>query len=1313
MTANKNRQTNEATHVAGCETNKWSNYNTYPWPADKCLTDLLSQQAESTPDRIALTFESHDITFRDFTRKASVIGGYLRHLGVKPDDCIGLFTEPSLELMLGAWGILFAGAAYLPLAPEYPEERLRFMVEDSRTKIIFTQRQLRPALLAIAPRDVLVVTYEDAAQFIDESSTTGQPLHAPTPKNLAYVIYTSGSTGKPKGVMIEHGSIVNQMHWMKTTYGLNSSSSIIQKTPMSFDAAQWEILAPTCGARVVMAKPGMCRDAEGLIETIRSNKVTILQCVPTLLQALLDKDQFQQCDSLTQIFCGGEALCKKLPIECVAKMPHCEIINLYGPTECTINSSSYKIDRTTLEDMPNTISIGAPVFNTSYLILDALQRPVGVGQTGELHIGGISLARGYLNRPDLTSEKFVANPFGGEGGHERLYKTGDLTYWNSDGTVQFVGRVDNQVKVRGHRIELDEIRTAIETHSWVANAAAIVKENPETGQQDLVAFVELNPKEAALMDQGDHDSHHQNKQSRLQVKAQLSNQGCRDVEMDGDTISILPGRVPTIKQNQLVFGRKTYRFFEGGDSCKADILRLLRPKLRKVKGRELSSLRLAVLGRLLRYFGQFESKERLLPKYGYASPGALYATQLYVEVENIAGLENGYYYYHPVHHRLVLISSKDTPNRRSRLVAHFIGKTSAIRPVYKNNIREVLEIETGHILGLFDELLPTFGLGFTDAQYEPSIGDILKSHEDDEYLGSFALGSASECQVDEGVDIYVQSHPNKIADLPAGQYRYVNGDLEKISDSIIERKHVIAINQAVYERASFGITVVSRNITLWRQYIDLGRNLQRFQMNNIRLGLMSSGYSSKTGNSLPAAKRMADILEEGGLSNGPSYFFVGGKISEEQFRSTGMKEDMVHSKGPAEMIREDLSNYLPDYMIPNKVILLNRMPLTANGKVDVKALSQVQFEFARKPMCPPRTVTEKQLSEIWKRELKRDQISVHDDFFDMGGNSLSAVSIIAEVARTFECALPLQVLFGSPTVEKVAAAIERQKTEGSRLIALNRSDSDRAVFCWPGLGGYTMNLRMLAERVSEDCSLYGVQAHGINEGETAYPTIQEMASHDVALIRAKQPSGPYHLWGYSFGARVAFEAAYQLEQAGEEVASLCLIAPGSPHVNSGIQDAPTPEAERLFESRAFVSILFSVFAGGIKHAYLEECLETVKDEDGVVSYLTTKFEKLERRFVERIVKIVALTYQFKYSFYELRERKVQAPITILKARGDDYSFLESSSGYSWQEPAVYSLTADHYGVLREVGVDELAGVLRSTHNGEFTLSAQVELKKVA
>ena len=203
------------------------------------------------------------------------------------------------------------------------------------------------------------------------------------------------------------------------------------------------------------------------------------------------------------------------------------------------------------------------------------------------------------------------------------------------------------------------------------------------------------------------------------------------------------------------------------------------------------------------------------------------------------------------------------------------------------------------------------------------------------------------------------------------------------------------------------------------------------------------------------------------------------------------------------------------------------------------------------------------------------------------------------------------------------------------------------------------------------------------------------------------------MWGYSFGARVAFEAAYQLEQAGEEVASLCLIAPGSPHVNSGIQDAPTPEAERLFESRAFVSILFSVFAGGIKHAYLEECLETVKDEDGVVSYLTTKFEKLERRFVERIVKIVALTYQFKYSFYELRERKVQAPITILKARGDDYSFLESSSGYSWQEPAVYSLTADHYGVLREVGVDELAGVLRSTHNGEFTLSAQVESKKVA
>jgi amino acid adenylation domain-containing protein len=1276
------------------------NRTDHEFPAGRCLPGLLREQASARPGRVAVVCGRRRLTFRGLLNRSTDLGRYLRHLGVAPDDRVGLFVEPSLDLMVGAWGILSAGAGYLPLAPEYPAERLSYMIETSGARVVFTQQRLAATAAALTPPGTAVVTWEMAAEFArtrpaDADQPADQPPEELRPHHLAYVIFTSGSTGRPKGVMIEHRSIVNQLHWLQDAYRLDHRRTVLQKTPMSFDAAQWELLAPACGSTVVIAGPGEHRDPAAMIDTIRRHAVTTLQCVPTLLQALLDTEELSSCRSLRQVFSGGEALSTKLARACLQVLPEdCELVNLYGPTECTINSSAHTVDREALDDGPGTVPIGAPVYNTRYYIVNADRAPAAVGEIGELYISGVQLARGYLGRPDLTTDRFIGNPFPADHRHARLYRTSDLAYWNADGTVQFVGRVDNQVKLRGFRIELDEVKLAVEAHDWVRNAAVVVTRDRQTDFQNLVAFVELNPKEAALMDQGNHGAHHQSKQSRLQLKAQLSDPGLRDAaQLAGRAVVELPGRTPTPRQRRLAFARKTYRFFEGGPVTAADILRVLRRRPAGTGRRSVRQVGLGELGEILRYFGQYRSGDRLLPKYGYASPGSLYATQLYLELDGIGELVPGHYYYHPVHHQLVLVRAKAGAGA-ARIRVHLIGKRSAIEPVYRNNIREVLQLEAGHLVGLFEEILPWHGLGIASRAPQPAVRSDVEAAAEDYYLGTFEIVPGGWPQPAEPLSVYVQAHPGKVADLPAGLYEHTTAGLRRIADEIVRRKDVIAINQQVYARSSFGITLVAEPGSGWAGYTALGRALQRMQHNGDNLGFMSSGYSSLTGNDLLSAGRIDAVLGAVGRRAGPSYFAVGGPVSDAQVRSEGMHEDSVHMKGPAELIRDDLSGVLPHYMMPNKVVVLDALPLTPNGKVDhcaLEASDQAGTGRTERPFVPPRTTTEARIAAVWQRDLRREAVSVLDDFFECGGNSLVAVGLINTLNREFGSALPLQVLFEAPSIQHLARRIEAgHPPAGSRLVRLRSADDRPGIYCWPGLGGYAMNLRVLAGRLDLDRPFYGVQAHGINAGEVPYPTIREMAAADADLITRHQPRGPYTLWGYSFGARVAFETAYQLEQAGEEVEHLFLVAPGSPK----LQTRPTGGTDP-YRDAAFVTILYSVFAGTITGPEVAECLQATTDEASFTAFVGTRFGSLGPDQVRRIARVVRQTYSFHYTFDELAERTVGAPVTIFKASGDDYSFLENASGYSARPPTVVDLAADHYGLLREPAVGELAQAVHS------------------
>jgi thioesterase domain-containing protein/phenylpyruvate tautomerase PptA (4-oxalocrotonate tautomerase family)/acyl carrier protein len=405
-------------------------------------------------------------------------------------------------------------------------------------------------------------------------------------------------------------------------------------------------------------------------------------------------------------------------------------------------------------------------------------------------------------------------------------------------------------------------------------------------------------------------------------------------------------------------------------------------------------------------------------------------------------------------------------------------------------------------------------------------------------------------------------------------------------------------------------------------------------------------------------------------------------------------------QGPAELIKEDLAGLLPRYMLPNRIVVLDRLPLTANGKIDTKALEagrQAELTGSERAFVAPRTRTERRVRDIWQAVLKREQVSVGDDFFELGGNSLLAVALVSRLNKDFGGTVPLQVLFEAPTVEKLAARLDADSSAPlTRLVPLQPAGPATPLHCWPGLGGYPMNLRPLAAALGTERPVYGVQAHGINRGEVPYATVREMATADVEAIREIQPHGPYLLCGYSFGARVAFEAAHQLEQAGERVEHLFLVAPGQPRLRP--EDAAGAGGRADFTDRAFLAILFSVFAGTVSGPRLDECLRTVTDEEGFVAFVTARFPGLGEDLVRAVTGVVKRTYSFTYEFHELKGRRLDAPVTLVKADDDNYSFIEHQGGYSARPPAVHRLRAGHYELLREPHVAELATLVNDRLN---------------
>ena len=441
-----------------------SNATMYPLDPDATVPGLFARRAAADPDAPALLADDATVSFGDLDARSNRLARTLRGHGVGPDTIVGVLADRSAEMVVAVLAVLKAGGAYLPIDPAYPAARIRYLLDDSGAPLVVA----RSALAALAG-DVPVVDLDDPASYPPGAGPAEPP---PAPGDLAYVIYTSGSTGQPKGVLVEHRAVVNRLAWMQRAYPIGPGDVLIQKTSISFDVSVWELFWwATTGAALALLVPGGEKDPAAIVAAVERYDVTTVHFVPSMLAPFLAHvDRYgdaARLRRLRRVFTSGEALAPQQARRLAELIPHACLVNLYGPTEATVDVTHQPVDPA---DRRARVPIGRPIDNIRGYVLDESGQPVPVGAPGELYLAGVGLARGYHRRPELTADRF---PSGAAVGEQRLYRTGDLARWLDDGTLDYLGRVDRQVKVRGYRVEPGEIEECLRAHQAVRDAAVV------------------------------------------------------------------------------------------------------------------------------------------------------------------------------------------------------------------------------------------------------------------------------------------------------------------------------------------------------------------------------------------------------------------------------------------------------------------------------------------------------------------------------------------------------------------------------------------------------------------------------------------------------------------------------------------------------------------------------------------------------------------------------------------------------------------------------------------------------------------------
>jgi len=967
------------------DTNKAKDYRT-----EITLHQLFEEQVEKSPDQIALVFENKSMNYHELNEKANRLAHYLRQKGVGLETLVAIVCDRSFEMIIGILGVLKAGGAYVPMDPGNPQERLLYMLEDTNAPVLLTQSWLKNRL----PETPAINVYLDQlAEICSEESTENSPLSSSN--NLAYVIYTSGSTGKPKGVMNEHRGVINYLVSRQSKFQLYSDDKFILKTPFIFDVSVWEIFLPlTMGATLVILEPIKHKDTHYLCEFIIRHNITIIHFVPSVLDVILSEPTFSQCKSLRHVYCSGEALLSK-QVDRFYKILDAELINLYGPTEASIDVTYWRAQ-------PNCmiIPIGKPLDNIQIYILDSGLKPVPIGNIGELYIGGEGLARGYLNRPELTAEKFIIDPFSNQ--NSRLYQTGDRCRYLEDGNIEYLGRLDLQVKIRGIRIELGEIEYALEKYPEIKRAVVLVR------NENLIAYCQLNDEEivSKKIDKADEADIVNSWNLVYQDIYRNLNTNLNNFDTTGWVSSFDQRPIPEEEMHEWtnatlsrILSYQPSEILEIG--CGSGLL--LYPLVSHCKnyvGVDFSK-------------GMIEKHNNNFKKLKIKNAAAFLGNA--DEVNQIGSLNperkfdmiivNSVIQHFPTKEYLdrVLSQCIDRINegiiflgdiRDYRLLSVFqlailLGKNEAIN---SQNLRDLIKKRTLNE----EELL-------VSPEYFLQIMQRNKKIKHIEILPKKGLSNNEMNRFRYDVILHVSETPKEI--IECNWMKWTN--TKDLSCLLKENQDLLAISHYPNKRIWIdyhlleGIQVEVDNILGYEELYNLAK----------RHGYQLYVHLNLSG---PRSAAFYDLIFYRNYVIKPNFAIIHQEVYNNKLTNCPL-DAIKRRRYNFYPLRKFLAKSLPDHLIPTIFVKLDEMPITTNGKLDRKAIAALEplnvSEFS-----PPRNPVEQALVEIWHEVLHLEQIGIHDNFFELGGNSLLVLQVVLRVERILNLKLELHDIFENPTV---------------------------------------------------------------------------------------------------------------------------------------------------------------------------------------------------------------------------------------------------------------------------------------------------------
>ncbi|MGW4521908.1 amino acid adenylation domain-containing protein [Amycolatopsis sp. NPDC004378] len=904
------------------------------------VPELFAAQVARTPGATALVFEDEELTYAELDAVSNRLARVLAQRGAGPEHVVALALPRSTHLVTAILAVLKTGAAYLPLDPGYPADRLAFMLEDAAPVLVLDSADDLPPLDGVpdAPLDVVL-----------------------RPENPAYVIYTSGSTGRPKGVVVPHAGIVNRLLWMQAEYGLTGDDRVLQKTPSSFDVSVWEFLWPlVTGATEVLARPDGHKDPAYLARLIRERGITTVHFVPSMLQVFLQEPAAKECTSLHRVLCSGEALPPDAVVQ-FGEVLDAELHNLYGPTEASVDVTSW---RTSTED--TTVPIGRPVWNTRTYVLDAALRPVPPGTAGELYLAGVQLARGYLGRPGLSAERFVASPF--EPG-ERMYRTGDLARFRPDGVLEFLGRGDEQIKIRGFRVEPGEIAATLAAHDDVAHAVVVARED-RPGDVRLVGYVVPADTPASAGDETEQVGEWRELYDSVYA-------GAGD-EFAGWNSSYTGEPIPRAEMR------------EWRDAIVTRV-RELRPRRVLEIGVGTGLLLTELAPHCESYWGTDFSAEVIasLGSRVAADPGLAGRVELRTgDAADVSGLPAGYF------DTIVLNSVVQYFPSGTYLLNVLRKAVDLLAPggsVFVGDVRDLRQVRAFHAAvaearggdveqGLLREkellVAPEFFAGLDEVAADIRVKRGRAVNELTQYRYDVTLrpGPAAAPEVPTlrwGTEV-------SAVDEVTGPCR-----IERVPNA---RTAPDGVNPEDWY--AFGEAQGYRTVVTWSAEGD---------------GSVDVVFT--TGDTAGAFRPGSEPLL--------SYTGNPGRFR----RISTLTADL----------RTLAADRLPEHMVPSAIVVLDALPVTANGKLDRRALPSPD------PVAPtsgrePRTPVERQLCELFADVLGLPRVGPDDSFFALGGHSLLATRLIARIRATLNAELEVRSVFETPTAAGLAGLLATSGT---------------------------------------------------------------------------------------------------------------------------------------------------------------------------------------------------------------------------------------------------------------------------------------------